>query len=539
MPGFPGGRHAVRIAVNELRVGWRKVRGKSTVQLLAAAAAILFGLVFTAAAAWGAHHAGAALAENPGDAATVAGLVPAAIATFTLFMAAYLTAIQLGDIDARDGYLTTIPARDVVGGLLLAGYVRVVGYFAGPLVVAAAAFAVGASAPLAFPLSTIAVFALTATAFLVGFPVGVGAAYLASRSALFARYKTLLGAAAFLGYFGLIATGALDDVFGPVVEAAEASPVAWYADLALLTVLPSASAAKAAAALVGSVVLGTVGVLASVRASERRWYTESVDAGDRETASVSGGRLDRLVGRRTAWVARKSWLRARRAPIKLVYVAYPAFLLVTPIQASVEAGRVTATLPPSIALYGAWMTGAAFTLNPLGDEGAVLPVTATTGVSGREFVRGLVTAGVAFGVPVTVTATAALAVLSPMPLVAVACVVAAAAVLPVLAAGVAVGVGTEFPKYDATSVSRNREVVVPSMWAFAIYTLAFMLTAGVATGAQAPGVADLVADLVGVSTSVVHVGSLALGVALTGAAAALSARTAVHTFDGYTTDGDV
>jgi len=537
MPGFPDARHAVRIAVNELRVGWRKVRGKSTVQLLAAAAAILFGLVFTAAAAWGAHIAGATLAENPDDAATLAGLVPAAIATFTLFMAAYLTAIQLGDIDARDGYLTTIPARDVVGGLLLAGYVRVVGYFAAPLVVAAAAFAVGAGAPLAFPLATLAVFALTATAFLVGFPVGVGAAYLASRSALVDRYKPLLGAAAFLAYFGLIVTGALGDVFGPVVETAEASPVAWYADLALLTVLPSASAAKAAAALAGSVAVGTAGILASVRASERRWYSESVDAGDRETSSVSGGRLDRLVGRRTAWVARKSWLRARRAPIKLVYVAYPAFLLITPIQASVEAGRVTASLPPSIALYGAWMTGAAFTLNPLGDEGAVLPVTATTGVSGREFVRGLVTAGVAVGVPVTVAATAVLAVLSPMPPVAVASVVAAAALLPILAAGVAVGVGTQFPKYDATSVSRNREVVVPSMWAFAIYTLAFMLTGGIATGFQTPGIAEFVADALGAATVVVHVGSLVVGLLLTGAAAVLAVRVAVREFDSYTTDG--
>ncbi|MXR22085.1 hypothetical protein GRX66_16340, partial [Halobacterium sp. PCN9] len=151
MPGFPDARHAVRIAVNELRVGWRKVRGKSTVQLLAAAAAILFGLVFTAAAAWGAHIAGATLAENPDDAATLAGLVPRRVRRSTCSWPAYLTAIQLGDIDARDGYLTTIPARDVVGGLLLAGYVRVVGYFAAPLVVAAAAFAVGAGAPLAFP----------------------------------------------------------------------------------------------------------------------------------------------------------------------------------------------------------------------------------------------------------------------------------------------------------------------------------------------------------------------------------------------------
>jgi ABC-2 type transport system permease protein len=536
MPGFPDASHAYRIAVNELRIGWRKVRGKSRVQLAAAVVAALFALVFTAAAAWGAHLAGQTLADDPSEAAGLVGLVPAALATFTTLMAAYLTAIQIGDIDARDGYLTTVPARDVVGGLLLAGYVRVVGYFAGPLVVAAAAFAVGANAPLAFPLAALALFAVTATSFLVGFPVGVGAAYVAGRSALFERYKSAFGAAAFLAYFGLVVTGNLDEAFGPLVEFAESSPVAWYADLGLLTVVPSTSPLKAAAVLVGSVALAVGGVLASVRLSERRWYTEAVQASDGETDSVSSGRLDSLVGRRTAWVARKSWLRARRAPIKLVYVAYPAFLLVTPIQASVEAGRVTAALPPAVALYGAWMTGAAFTLNPLGDEGAVLPVTATTSVSGREFVGGLVTASAGIGLPVTLAVTVVLAVLSPMQPLAAACVVAAAAILPLLAAGTAVGVGTEFPKYDATSISRNREVVVPSMWAFAIYTLAFLFTAGIATAFQTPFVAETLQDAVGVSTAVVHVGSLVLGVLLAGAAAVLGVRVAIRAFDDFTMD---
>ena len=539
MPGFPDTDHAARIAGNELRVGWRTVRGKSRVQLGAVVAAALFGLAFTAAAAWGATIAGETLADDPSEASDLVGLVPAAIATFTVLMSAYLTAIQIGDIDARDGYLTTIPASDVVGGLLLAGYVRVVGYFAGPLVVAAGAFAFGANAPLAFPLLVLAVFAVTATSFLIGYPVGIAAAYVASRSALFSKYKRLVGAAAFLGYFGLIVTGSLDEALGPLVQFAEASPVAWYADLGLLTVVPSASAAKAAATVVGSVGVGAAGVLASVRLSERRWYSEAVQTGDSETESVSGGRLDGLVGRRAAWVARKSWLRARRAPIKLVFVAYPAFLLVTPIQASVEHGRVVAALPPSIALYGAWMTGAAFTLNPLGDEGSVLPVTATTGASGREFVAGLVTAGVAVGLPVTVAATTVLAVLSPMSAIAVGCVVAAAAVLPLLAACIAVGVGTEFPKYDATSVSRNREVVVPSMWAFGIFTLAFLLTGGIATGVQTPAFAAFVADAVGVSAAAVHVGSLVVGLLLAGVAAALAVRVAVREFEDYTTDGDL
>ncbi|MFC3477362.1 hypothetical protein [Halobacterium litoreum] len=534
MPGFPDPRHAYAIAHNEIRIGWRKLADKDALQKSAVGVAALLGLAFTAAAAFGAYFGGQALVQNPESAAELVALVPAGIGTFTLFMSAYLTAIQLGDIDVRDGYLTTVPARDVVGGLLVAGFLRVAGFFAAPLLVATVAFAAGAGSPLAFPLAAVAVLALTVTAFLVGFPLGAAAAYLLGQSEFVARYKAVLGALAFVAYFALILTNTLGELFGPVVEAFRASPVAWYSDLAALTVLGDASPLKAAAVLVGSVAVSALGVAASVRVSERRWYDDGVHAETAEADSATSGRLDALLGRRTAWVARKSWLRARRAPIKLVYVSYPLFVLFTPIQSSVQAGHVTTLLPPTVALYGAWMTGALFTLNPLGDEGAVLPVSVTTGVSGREFVGGLVAASTLVGGAVTLVVTAALAILSPLSPVAVACTVAAAIVLPPLAAAVAAGVGTSFPKYEATTITRSREAVVPSMWAFGVYTLAFLVTAGVATGFQTPVVAEALADALGTGEAAVHVGSLLVGVVLAGVAAAVAARRAVREFDTYT-----
>ena len=536
MPGFPNPQHSYAIARNVVVRGWRKSIQKNAVQTVALAVAVLFGVVFTGAAALGAYYAGRAFVEDPASGADIVGLVPAGLATFTVFLTAYMTAIQLGDIDNRDGYLTTIPARDLVGGLLVSGYLRVGGIFALPLVVASLAFGVGAGSAFAAALAVLGVLALTVTAFLVGYPVGIGLAYLFGRSALFERYKTAVGVLAFLAYFGLIVTNTLGDLFQPVVEGARASPVGWYADLALLPVSSAANALQAGGVLIGSVVVSLLGVLASVRLSERRWYADAVDTDERHTDSVSGGRLDSLLGRRTAWVARKSWLRARRAPIKLVYVAYPAFVLITPIQNSVTAGYVTTTLATSIALYGAWMTGALFTLNPLGDEGAVLPVTVTTAVTGRQFVGGLVAASALVGVPVTVAVAGALAVLSPLEPIALACTVVAAFVLPVLASAVAVGIGTNFPKYEATSMGRSREVVVPSTWAFVVYTLVFLVTAGVATGVQEPVVADLLADALGTSTAAVHVGGLLVGVTLAGIAAVVAFRAAVRAFDNYTTD---
>jgi uncharacterized membrane protein (DUF485 family) len=326
-------------------------------------------------------------------------------------------------------------------------------------------------------------------------------------------------------------------VVEPAIEAAQASPLAWYADLALLPVPGAdASALQAAAVLAGSLVVGVAAVLASVRVSERRWYDDAAHAEVRATDSVTSGRLDGVLGRRTAWIARKSWLRARRAPLKLVYVSYPAFVLFAPIQGSVEAGHVTASLPATVTLYAAWATGALFTLNPLGDEGAVLPVTVTSGVSGRQFVGGLVAASALLGTPVTLALAAALGVLGPLTPVGLACLVVAGAILPGLAAIVAAGVGTAFPKYEATSITRSRQAVVPSLWAFGVYTIVFLLAGGVATGVQTPVVADALGNLLGVSPAAVHVGGLALGLVLAGVAAAVAGRNAVRAFNGYTAD---
>lgn len=537
MPELPDPSHSYAIARNEARIAWRNFTGKSRVQTLAAVVAVLFGLVFTAAAGIVGLAAGQGVADDPSGVLEVASLAPASIAAFTLFMTAYLTAIQFGDIDARDGYLTTLPTRDVVGGLLVAGYLRIAGMLGGPLLVACAGFTAGAGEPLVFPLAALGVLVLTVVSYLVGFPLGAGLAYLLGHSSTFARFKPLLGVAAFVAYFALILTNTLGEAVEPVVTAFRVSPIAWFADLALLPAVPAASLPQSVAALAGALVVGVLGVFASVRVSKRRWYDDGVDTEQAGGESASGGPLDSLLGRRSAWVARKSLLRARRAPIKLVFVAYPLFVLITPIQRSVEAGHVTASLPATIALYGAWLTGALFTLNPLGDEGAVLPVSAITGVSGREFVGGLVAASTVVGLPLTLVASTALAVLSPLPPLAVACTVVAALTLPPLAASVAVGVGTAFPKYEATNVTRSREAVVPSMWAFAGYTLVFLVTAGIATGIQAPFVAEALADALGTATATIRVGGLLVGVALASVAAYLGVRHAAKSFEAYTTDG--
>lgn len=533
---FPDPGHSRRIATMELRRGWRKLREKNPIQLVALGVAVLFGLVFAAGATFGAYVVGGMVAAGEvSDPWTPATLVAAGVWLTTVLFTAYLTALQLGGVDHRDGLLTTVPHEDLAGGLMVAGLLRVVGPFGVGLGAAAVGFGVGVGSPATAALVLVGVLSVLLGGYAVGFAAGLGVKYLLGRSSFVARYKTALGVVAFLAYMGVLLSNQLDEVFGPAIAAARGTPVAWYADLGLLLVEERASPLRAAAILAttGVAVLG--GIAATTRVAGLLWYADPVETTEGTTESVAAtGRLEGVLDRPTAWVVRKSVLRARRAPVKLLYVVYPAFLLVQPVQASMDAGYVLPTLPATLALYGAWATGTLFALNPLGDEGAVLPVTATTPVTGRQFVGGLVVASVAVGAPVAGVLALVTGLLSPLSPAAAVLTALAGVVLAVGAAGIATWVGFAFPKFEATSITRSREVVMPSLWAFTVYSLVVLLLGSPATAAQVPAVTAFLADTAGVAPVVVRVAGLAVSTALVGVVAWVGVRRAARAFEGYT-----
>jgi hypothetical protein len=526
----PDPGHAARIARTELVRGWRNLRGRGLLQQVVLGAGALFWTVFVLAAGAGGYAGGQALLDGTGGVTEVRS-VPAGAAALVFAMTAYLTGIQMGEPDLKDGLLTTVPHADVVGGLFLVGAVRVAGLFLSVLLGVVAGFAV-AVGPVAGALTLAATVLAVGAAYAVGYPVGLAARYLLGQSAFVARHKRTLGALAFLAYMGVLVTGQVGQVTTPVVSVVRNSPVGWFADLALLGTLPGASPLRAGGALLVGALAVPAGFLAAVRVAEPLWYGDGVEA-ERSAGSVRAGWLLGVLDRPTAWVVRKSWLRARRAPIKLVYVTYPAFALVAPVQSAIEAGRVTATFPPVLALYGAWATGAAFTLNPLGDEGAVLPVTVTTPVGGRRFVRGLAFAGAAVGLPVTVALTLALGAASPLSAGGALAIAAAAGALCAGAPLIAAGVGSAFPKYEAANVSRSREVVVPSAWGFVTYSAAVLFAGAPAVVVGFPPVTATLADAAGVPATAVRLGGVALTVVLVAAGAVVSRRHAVRAFESY------
>mgnify|MGYP000651641033 CR=1 FL=1 len=537
MTRFPTPRHAALIAVTELRRGWRQFRGKGRVQQGVLGVAVAFGAVAVVAVAFGGYAAGSAVAADEVAAPLeVAALVPAAMFTGAVLFTTYLTAIQLGNVDQRDALLTTVPHADVVGGVVLAAFVRIGGLFVVPLVVGAAAFAVGVGSAVAFVLVAGSLLMVLVAAFVVGFALGLGATHLFGRSQVLVRHRLAIGMLGFIAYLWVLTSNRFDEVVAPLVTATRASPVAWFADLALVTVVPGADPVQAAVAAVGGVAVVVVGLRAAVWVAGVHWYADPVQAGPTAASSASPTLLARVLGQPAAWVAKKSWVRARRSPLKLVYVVYPLFVLFQPVQEAIRVGTVTATLPAVVAVYGAWATGAAFGLNPLGDEGAVLPITVTTGVRGRAVVTGLLAAGLVPGATVTTVATAALAIASPLEGLAVVGVTAGAAALCVGAAGVATGVGVEFPRYEAATVARSRSVVVPSTWAFLTYSVVLLVLAAPATAMQVPVVTEAVAAATGLSPAAVQIGGVAGAVVVIVPVAWYGIRSAERTFDAYTVD---
>jgi hypothetical protein len=536
---LPNLGHAALFARTEIRRRRRSMRD-NTAQLVALAISGLFGAIFLVALVAGGYFGGRALAGGEiGDSVGLARYGAAGLWTMVAVLTAWRVIAQTGTVDAQDGLLTTVPYRDVaLGVLLLEGFwYALIG--GGPLALAALAFGVGAGSVASVPLILLAAAGTIALGLAGGMALGFAIRNLLARSAFVARHRTGLAVGFFTLYMVLVVTNNLFRAFAPVVAAFRSSPVAWFADLALLAVADGASPLFAIASVTvgGAVLAALVGV--QIRLAGLLWYADPADSGVERRASggldegVLSGLLDG-VPRPTTRVARKSVLRARRGPVKLLYVAYPAFLLIGPITEAVQSGRVPASLPPLIAFYGAWATGAAFTLNPLGDEGAVLPVTLTSGVSGREFVGGLALAGVLVGVPVSGIATLAVGLLSPLSVVEAAITAVFGVILTLAATAIAAAAGTAFPRFDTAKLTRGTEVVVPSIWAFAAYSL--LLGIVWLPGGIARLLGPFLAEQSGVDAGQLLLAGLAATTLLAAIAARLGAGYAVRSFDGYRMD---
>lgn len=411
-------------------------------------------------------------------------------------------AVQRYDrVDAGALMLTTVSVRTMLAGTLLAEFLRALTYIGGPLVVLASAFAYAVGSPLTLPMALLAGGLFLATAMVVGYVLGLTGALLVARYRFLARNKTVLGGAFVLGAIGLYTV--LQSFAGSAGFAVLGIlPFAWFLDLGLVAAPVVVSVPKAAAVAVGGAVwvLG-LGALSTSLAG-RVWLGDSVEPEvadeqarvDREAgedpldAALAPFPVPRWFGLPATRIAQRTLLVTRRNPSRLSFLLVPVIVLGSVLVNVGREGGLTSVLPLLFAVFLPWVSGAAAGLNPLGDEGSVLPATLTSLADGRQYVRGLMLPGLFVGVPLAVLTTGVAAAFSPfepLPLVAL---VVLAGLLAALTAAVAPAIGITFPRFDPVRVSSEREVVPPSLSAVVLYTLFVAFTGGIAAAAVlAPG----------------------------------------------------
>ncbi|THE66100.1 hypothetical protein D8Y22_04035 [Salinadaptatus halalkaliphilus] len=445
---------------------------------------------------------------------------------------AYATALRP---DRLDGLLTTVSHRDLFGGLVLAELL-LWGIPLGLISVGAAfAFAAGSGSMVAVPFVLLTIWTAFGTAFATGLGLALGVMNTGVRSALVARLRTVVVLCLGIAYVGVIFTQNVGAVLDPLYWLLEPTPISWYADLALLGTATAASPARGGGVLLASALFLAASSVALSRLAAWLWYADGISI-EREAATAAPtdrqSRLSRVFSQPVVGVVLADWKRARREPIALSFVLYPLVLLAGPTITLIQTGTVTGTFPLLIVLCGTWITGVLFTLNVVGNEGAVLPATVLSPGAGRSLVVGHVVAGALVGVPATVVATVLFGLLAPHSIAVVATLAASGIVLAGCAGPIATGIGAVVPRFQAVSVSRSTKAIVPSLLAFAIYSVTIALLA-LPTMLVHTFVGQELASLIGTSQVVVTASTVVLTALVAAPLAVLSARYAIRSVEAF------
>jgi ABC-2 type transport system permease protein len=532
---IPTPHRAYLIARTEVLQTKRSIEDSSS-RLVAMLFSAVFFLLLGIAAVIGAYFFGTTLGGIGGQTSLrIASGAAAGIFGFPVLFTAIRMVQKVPFPETTDGLLTTVPHRDAVAGIILAEMAKMIGIPVVFVLGAAVVFGIGAGSVTSVVLFAFSVLSLGLLGMLFGFVIGFIVLNLLARSPVLARYRMVIGALLFLVYISIFIVGPWESVIEPLVQAVSTSPLGWFGDLALLAVVADASTVQAVAAG----LISALGIPAAVAGcnwlAAQLWYTHPVEpAADEEEPSRMGDISIGSIGsvpRPMTRVIRKTWLRARRSPIRLMYVLYPLLGLIDFI--IIESGSVSPVLPALIALYGAWATGAAFTLNPIGDEGPVLPITLTSSITGRTFVNALCLAGLVIGIPVTVIAVVVTGVIASLSITSLVGVVVMSVVLCLCATAIATGAGVAFPRLEPARITRGRKAIVPSLFAFALFSLVLIVVSVPAMLGLIPAARDLLTDLVGFGTQTLAVGGLVGTIVLGGIAGAISYISAVGSFNGY------
>lgn len=407
---------------------------------------------------------------------------------FGVFIATQRVVSARPRIDAEPLMLTTVSARTVVGGLLIAETLRVLAYLCLPvlLLTGGAVFLLGSPASVfVIPLSAIL---LGLTAVLVGMALGYAIALLIATSPFVARHKTVLGGVAVLVAMGGYLLMTLPQFGGITQESLAVLPVGWFIDLAVIGSPVRGSLTRAVVVIGGSLLVVGGGILLVEREATRLWYIDPVsgekpgEPAEHTTAERIGPRtalaaaiapvsIPHRIAQPTRRVAQWTILRTRRDPRRLNFLLLPVVMVGSGLfSTGLQAASPWVVFASASAIVLPWMAGATFAINPFGDEGVVLPITLIS-VPGSAYVRGLMLPGVLFGIPlvvfVTGTTTLAGSVDPPIALG----LIGVGLLTTAVAVTTAPAVGLWFPRFSAISIGQSREMVPPRLLTTALHFL--------------------------------------------------------------------
>lgn len=442
-----------------------------------------------------------AAGEGPAVRRTVAG-----VAGIGVVFVALVTVLQTYTAYATrettaDAHLLAVPVETYAASQLLV-FAGFVGAFVLPVVAAGGvALAVGAGDPLLAPTVVVAGFGVVTLGTAVGFVAGLTILRAFQTVPRVREHRLAVGGPLALVYFTLFVESRRAG------SALGATPLGWYGDLALA---PSGAGAVGNALLAAGVTLplavlfGAVGV----RLGSAVWLADppegEVDEADGDAGRSLAGRLLRATcSRPTAAVARANWRRMRRAPKALFFMAMPVIIVGS---TSAELARaIPDSVPMVVAIYGGLAIGMGVTLNPLGNEGAVLPATVLAPGGERRLVHGYVLAMALPGVPLVALATLLAGLwLTALPPVVVVATVLVGVVVAVTGTVVSLAVGGLLPNYDGLDPTDSAATKMPKPRAAAVYALVMSLLASPAfAGLYAPASVGggAAAGAVGVATT--------------------------------------
>ncbi|WP_181684959.1 hypothetical protein [Halorhabdus salina] len=525
-------RAARLVARTETRRTWRRLGTSGQNNLIAGVAV---GIVYGLFGSLGAFFLGSVVVEDGLGSMTQPRLGALGVLVLGTFLAAQRAVKKTGDLDAPGAVLTATTPAAVAVGLLGAEFARALLFLGLPAAVIVLAWGLGTGSPLAAAMLAVTALCVLAVVLTVGFALGMAFRRITMRSAFVTRHRGKLGVVgtfvAFGGYMFFLEGHALSRA---IIDPLLALPPAWLGDLALAGT-PNVS--PGFGPLIGAISVVLVGIpvgtVAGSTMARRVWFGERVRP-ERSDATVGG--VDLLgwlpnghLTITTRAVVRKLVLRARRSPFIVQYGLFPYFVLAMfGVQFAIQGGAIPSWLTHGMTAAGVIATGSMFTLNPIGDEEGVLPITLTAGVDPREFLSGLIVAGWLVGIPATLLGTVVVGILLGTPVMTIFGLVIVGCGLALGAPGIALAAGIVFPSIETQSIPGGKQTVEPSTFAFA----GFAIVIGVAM------LPVLLAVVTASGEGVILGGALASCV-LSWVLGRLGFKYTLSRFDGYVPDPDL